>query len=101
MEQVVSKFKSVASIVATALGIVALTAPAARAVVLDSTDITIDAPNAGLSGFTGPYAILHIDLTTTTTADVTFTSLTNGGVLHMPGRGGNPDFDLKRCSTPG
>ncbi len=96
-----SKFKSVASIVATALGIVVLAVPAARAVVLDSTDITIGVPNAGLSGFTGPYANLHIDLTTATTADVTFTSLTNGGFLYMLGDGGTADLNVNGTYTLG
>src|SRR6266700_2107827 len=96
-----SKFKSVVSIVATALGIVVLAVPAARAVVVDSTDITIGVPNAGLSGFTGPYANLHIDLTTATTADVTFTSLTNGGFLYMLGDGGTADLNVNGTYTLG
>src|SRR6266700_8078546 len=96
-----SKFKSVVSIVATALGIVVLAVPAARAVVVDSTDITIGVPNAGLSGFTGPYANLHIDLTTATTADVTFTSLTNGGFLYMLGDGGTADLNVNGSFTLG
>ena len=77
-----------------AFGALALAVPAANAVVLDSTDIAIAAPNAALSTFIGPYANLHIDLTSTTTANVTFTSLTNGGFIYMMGDGGTADLNV-------
>ena len=84
-----------------AFGSLALLAPAANAVVIDSADITISIPNAGLSGFTGPYADLHIDLTSSTTADVVFTSLTNGGFLYMMGDGGTVDLNINGNYTLG
>ena len=68
-----------------AFGARAFSVPVANAVVLDSTDITIGVPNAALSGFTGPYANLHVDLTSSTTAEITFTSLTNGGFIYPNG----------------
>jgi hypothetical protein len=77
-----------------ALGALMVSGPAANAVVLDSTDITIDVPNAALSAFTGPFANLKIDLTSNTTADVSFTSLTNGGYLYMMGDGGTADLNV-------
>jgi PEP-CTERM motif len=51
----------------------------------DVTTITIDTPNPGLSAGgtnTGPYATVTIDLTSPTTANVTFDSLTNGVNLY-------------------
>ena len=95
------KLRSVAGIVATAVSTLALAGPTARAVVLDSADIAISVPNAALSGFTGPYATLHIDLTSTTTADVTFTSLTNGGFIYMMGDGGTADLNVNGIYTLG
>jgi hypothetical protein len=77
-----------------AFGALAFAAPAANAIVLDSTDIAISAPNAALSAFIGPYANLHIDLTSTTTANVTFTSMTNGGFIYMMGDGGTADLNV-------
>jgi len=93
------KITSVAAIAATASALAFC--PAARAVPLDSTDIMISAPNAGLSGFTGPYANAHIDLTSTTTADVTFTSLTDGGFIYMMGDGGTADLNVNGTYTLG
>jgi len=86
--------KSSAAIVAAAVGVFASGVPVARAVVVDSTDITIGVPNTGLSGFAGPFANLHIDLTSTTTATVTFTSLTHGGYLYLLGGQGAVDLNV-------
>ena len=90
------------SLVAAA-AVIAMTFPvaAANAVVLDSTDITISVPNAALSGYAGPYANVHIDLTSSTTADVSFTSLINGGYLHMMGDGGTADLNVNGSYTFG
>jgi hypothetical protein len=77
-----------------ALGALVVSGPVANAIVLDSTDITIDLPNSALSAFTGPFANLQIDLTSNTTADVTFTSLTNDGYLYMMGDGGTADLNV-------
>jgi hypothetical protein len=74
-EWVMVHLKFSAGIVATSLVAVAVAVPTAGAVVLDSTDISISVPNAGLGGFTGPYANLHIDRTSTTSANIIFTSL--------------------------
>src|SRR5690242_11025106 len=83
-----------------AFGALALAVPA-NAVVLDSTDIAVGLPNAALSAFIGPYANLHIDLTSTTTANVTFTSLTNGGFIYMMGDGGTADLNVNGTYTLG
>src|SRR5215469_10255349 len=74
-----------AAILAAAVGVLLSGVPVSRAVVLDSTDIPISVPNTGLSGFAGPFATLHIDLTSTTTANVNFTSLSNGGYIYLLG----------------
>jgi hypothetical protein len=94
-------FKSTAGIVATSLLALGFAIPSARAVVIDSADITINTANAALSGFGGPYANVHIDLTSTTTADITFTSLTNGGFLYMMGDGGSADLNVNGTYTLG
>ena len=54
------KLKSSAVTLAAAVGVLLSGVPVARAVVLDSTDIAISVQNAGLSGFSGPFANLHI-----------------------------------------
>jgi hypothetical protein len=95
------KLKSSAAIAAVAVGILITGIPIAHAVVLDSTDIAIGVPNTGLSGFAGPFAKLHIDLTSTTTASVSFTSLTNGGYLHLLGGQGAADLNVNGSYTLG
>jgi PEP-CTERM motif len=82
------------AIIAAALGVFASGIPVARALVVDSTDITIGVPNTGLSGFAGPFANLHIDLTSSTTAIVTFTSLAHGGYLYLLGGQGAADLNV-------
>ena len=58
----------------------------------------INSPNTALSGFTGPYAEVTIHLVNTTTADVTFTSLTNtfngSPVIYLMGDGGSADLNV-------
>jgi hypothetical protein len=67
----------------------------------DETTITLSAPNSGLSGFTGPYATVTIDLTTSTTATVTFDSLTNGGYVYLMGSQGAADLNVNGTYTLG
>ena len=45
----------------------------------DSVVFTIDIPNSGISAYTGPYATVTVDRTSTTTATITFTALSAGG----------------------
>src|SRR4029079_18364794 len=44
--------------------------------------------NPGLAGYTGPYAQVTIDLTSSTTANISFASLTNGGNVYLLGSNG-------------
>jgi hypothetical protein len=57
-------------------------APSARA---DIIDYTIGLGNAALAGFTGPYATVDVNRTSTTTASITFSSLNNGGFQYLMG----------------
>ncbi len=67
----------------------------------DIISFDISVPNAALSGFTGPYATVDINRTSTTTATITFTSLTNGGFLYMMGDGGSADLNVNGTYTLG
>jgi hypothetical protein len=93
--------RSSGAVILAALGACVSSVPVARAGVLDSTNIAIGVPNAGLSGFTGPFANLQIDLTSPTTADVTFTSLTNGGYIYLLGGQAAADLNVNGTYTLG
>jgi hypothetical protein len=67
----------------------------------DSTTITLSNPNTAISCCTGPYATVTIDRTSTTTANVTFTSLTNGGYIYLMGDGGTADLNVNGTYTLG
>lgn len=55
-----------------------------------AADTTFDLTtgNSAISGFTGPYASVDVHLVNSTTATVTFTSLTSGGNIYLMGDGG-------------
>ncbi len=53
----------------------------------DTADYSLSVPNSGISGFTGPYGNVHVDLTSSTTADITLTSNTVGGNIYLFGDG--------------
>jgi hypothetical protein len=60
----------------------------------DIINFNLSIGNAAISGFTGPYAQVTIDLTSSTTADLTFTSLTNSGNIYLMGDGGTADVNV-------
>jgi hypothetical protein len=93
--------RSSGAVILAALGALVNGIPVARAGVLDSTNITIDVPNTGLDGFAGPFANLQINLTSPTTADVTFTSLTNGGYIYLLGGHAAADLNINGGYTLG
>lgn len=85
-----------------ALGLAGITASSAHAAIIDTTTISISDPNSGLSGFTGPYANLKIDLLTGgMQAQITFDSLTNGGYIYLLGDGGTADLNVNGAYTLG
>lgn len=51
----------------------------------DSITFDITSPNAALLGFPSPYASVDINLTSSTTASITFTALTQGGLTYLLG----------------
>ena len=53
----------------------------------DTFSYSISVGNAALSGNPGPYATVLVNRTSTTTATITFTSLTNGGNIYLFGDG--------------
>jgi hypothetical protein len=61
----------------------------------DTMDIFIDTPNAALTGFTGPYARVNINLNAAgNEATITFTTLTNGGYFYLIGGEGAVDLNV-------
>ena len=72
-------------------GVLVLSASVARADVI-SFDLTV--ANTAISGFTGPYAKVTTNRTSTTAADVTFTSLTNGGNIYLMGDSSSADVNV-------
>lgn len=51
----------------------------------DSIVYTVDTPGSGLSGYTGPYATATVNLLNSTTATITFNSLTTNGITYLMG----------------
>jgi hypothetical protein len=54
----------------------------------DSITFNLSNGNSAISGFTGPYASVLVNRTSTTTATITFTSLTNSGNIYLFGATG-------------
>jgi hypothetical protein len=72
-----------------------LGAPPASA---DTFTFDLGSPNTAISGFAGPYASVLVDLTSPTTATITFTSLTNAGNIYLLGDGGTVDVNVNATS---
>jgi hypothetical protein len=64
----------------------------------DTISFNLDTPNDAISGFPGPYANVTINLTSATTADVTFVSLTNSGNIYLMGDGSTADVNVNATS---
>ena len=62
-----------------------LVAVAPRSAWADSFSFDLGNPNAALSGFTGPFVNVNVNRTSTTTAVITFTALTTGGITFRMG----------------
>jgi hypothetical protein len=60
----------------------------------DVVNFSLDTGNAALSGFPTPFGSVSIDRTSTTTANVTFTSILNSGTQYAFGDGGSTDLNV-------
>ena len=67
----------------------------------DSISYYVNSPNSGISGFTGPYATATVNLTSSTTATITFDSLSNGNYTYLLGDGGAVGFNVNGAYTLG
>lgn len=54
--------------------------------------------DVAISGFTGPFAQVTVDLTSPTVATITFTSLTNSGNIYLLGDGGTAGVNVNAAS---
>jgi len=64
----------------------------------DVISFTLDQGNTAISGFTGPYVQVDVNRTSTTTATISFTSLTNSGDLYRMGDGGTAGVNINATS---
>lgn len=60
----------------------------------DSITYTIDTPGSGLSGFTGPYATVTVNLVDSTNATITFNSSTTSGITFLMGSAQAADVNV-------
>jgi hypothetical protein len=71
----------------------------------DTISYTLGIPNTGIAGFPGPYATVLVDRTSTSTATITFTSLTatfNGDpIIYLMGDGGTAAVNVNGSFTLG
>jgi hypothetical protein len=58
----------------------------------------LDVGNVGLSGFSGPFATVDVQLTDATHATITFDSLTNAGNIYLLGDGGSVAVNVNATS---
>src|SRR5882724_5395431 len=79
-----------------ALGLLALAPGAASA---DFYDFNLTAGNTAISGYTGPYASVHVLLTDSTHATITFTSNTVDGNIYLMGGGNSGAVGLNINAT--
>lgn len=74
-----------------AVGLLALSALSAKA---DIITFNISNPNSGISAYTGPYATVEVNRTSSTTATITFTSLVHGGNIFLLAGAGAVDLNV-------
>ena len=86
------------SYVCTLVMLVALLALGITSARADIISFNLDTGNSAISGFTGPYATVTIDRTSSTTATITFDSLTNGGNIYLLGDGGTVGINVDAAS---
>jgi hypothetical protein len=71
------------------LAVVGLTLARGSPALADVFNSTINTPNSAISGFSSPFGEVSVNLTTSTTATITFTSDTVGGNTYLFGDGGS------------
>lgn len=71
--------------------------PSAKA----SFTFTLGTGNSAISGYSGPYAQVDVNLTDSTHATITFTSLTAGGNTYLMGDGGTVGVNVNGTYTLG
>src|SRR5215472_1955182 len=77
------------------LFLLTLGAPPAPADIFTSN---INTPDTAIAGFPGPYAQVKVNLTSSTMATITFTSLVNSGNIYLLGDGGSVDVNVNATS---
>ncbi len=64
----------------------------------DTSSFCLSVPNTAISGYTGPYVCVEINLTNATTATITFTSQTVGGYTFLMGDGSSAAVNVNASS---
>ena len=64
----------------------------------DTISYQLSQGNPPVAGFTGPYVDVLVDRTSTTTAQITFTSLSNGSETFLLGNGGSAAVNVNAAS---
>jgi hypothetical protein len=82
-------------VVIACIGFMALTVQPAKA---DSITFNLSTGNPAISGYPGPYASVLVNRTSTTTATITFTSLTNSGRIYLFGDGSSVGVNVNAAS---
>lgn len=80
------------------IGAVAATLPIWAGVASANFCFDLGTGNSAISGFPGPYDHVCVDLTSSTTATIEFTSLTNSGNIYLMGDGGTVGFNVNASS---
>jgi PEP-CTERM motif len=91
-ERIMRKFRGIALVLA-----LAVTCEVGNAMA-DTITYTIDTPGSGLSGYTGPYATVTVNLVDSTNATITFNSSTTAGITYLMGSAGAADINVNATS---
>jgi len=83
------------AVVIACAGFMAFTVQPAKA---DSITFDLTTGNSAISGYPGPYASVLVNRTSTTTATITFTSLTNSGKIYLFGDGSTVAVNVNAAS---
>jgi VPDSG-CTERM motif len=87
-----NKIKYLAAVLVTIVGLGLQQAKA------DSISFNLSAGNSAISGYTGPYASVTVNRTSSTSATITFTSLTASGNAYLMGDGASVAVNVNATS---